>query len=55
MEKKEMFLELTNTEELEIVGGGDVSIGGWVIDYCNMVGNALHDAFGCYKCGLHFF
>ena len=54
MEKKEMFLELTK-DELEIVDGGDVSIGDWIIDYCNMVGNALHDAFGCFKCGLHFF
>lgn len=55
MEKKEMFVELNKCEEMEISGGADVSIGDWVIDYCNMIGQALHDAFGCYKCGLHFF
>jgi len=49
------FQELEN-EELNVVQGGeDVGLGDWVTHYFNTMGKALHDAFGCWKCGLHFF
>lgn len=27
----------------------------WIVNYFDIVGKALHDAFGCWKCGFHFF
>ena len=49
------FSELTNVEKGMVVGGDGLGSGDWVTDYFDMMGEALHDAFGCYKCGLHFF
>ena len=46
------FTEM-NQEELDMVQGGEgFEFGDWVMDYFDMVGDALHDAFGCYKCGF---
>lgn len=49
------FCELTEVEMQDTVGGDGLGIGDWVTDYFDSMGQALHDAFGCYKCGLHFF
>lgn len=50
-----VFKELSSTDLYEVCAGGDFSFGDWVIDYFAMVGEALHDWFGCVKCGLHWF
>jgi len=49
------FLELTKVEMEETIGGDGLGLGDWISDYFDRMGEALHDAFGCYKCGLHFF
>ena len=51
----ERFEELTELEACTISGGEGLGIGDWISDYWDRMGTALHDAFGCYKCGLHFF
>lgn len=51
----ERFEELTELETSIISGGDGLGIGDWISDYWDRMGTALHDAFGCYKCKLHFF
>ena len=54
---KANLCEISN-EEMLTVDGGCVSIeisGEDILNFVQMLGEAAHDAFGCFKCGFHFF
>ncbi len=56
MNQKEKFEELRLLQELEVNGGAEVSVdGNGLVQIFDYFGKAAHDAFGCYKCGFHWF